>query len=82
MNFDDNGFFRHKEIAVLRDPNEESPLEVEASKYNLNYVKLNGNVGCMVNGAGLAMATMDIIKIAEQSLLTFLTWEEEQRLTW
>ena len=72
MNFDDNGLFRHKEIAVLRDPNEESPLEVEASKYNLNYVKLNGNVGCMVNGAGLAMATMDIIKIAGAEPANFL----------
>ena len=64
MNFDDNGLFRHKEIAALRDLNEESPLEIEASKHNLNYIKLNGNVGCMVNGAGLAMATMDIIKLS------------------
>jgi len=72
MNFDDNGLFRHKEIAVLRDPNEESPLEVEASKYNLNYVKLNGNVGCMVNGAGLAMATMDIIKVVGAEPANFL----------
>ncbi len=62
MNFDDNALYRHPEIAELRDIYEESPLEVEASKYNLNYVKLEGNVGCMVNGAGLAMATMDIIK--------------------
>jgi succinyl-CoA synthetase beta subunit len=63
MNLDDNGLFRHKEIAELRDLNEEAPLEVEASKYNLNYIKLDGNVGCMVNGAGLAMATMDMIKV-------------------
>ncbi len=62
MNFDDNALWRHPDIAELRDIHEESPLEVEASKYNLNYVKLDGNVGCMVNGAGLAMATMDIIK--------------------
>lgn len=62
MNFDDNALFRHPEIVELRDIHEEEPLEVEASKYNLNYIKLEGNVGCMVNGAGLAMATMDIIK--------------------
>jgi succinyl-CoA synthetase beta subunit len=61
MNFDDNALARHPEIQEMRDLNEESPLEVEASKYNLNYIKLDGNVGCMVNGAGLAMATMDII---------------------
>ncbi|HSB03598.1 MAG TPA: ADP-forming succinate--CoA ligase subunit beta, partial [Thermodesulfobacteriota bacterium] len=60
MNFDDNGLFRHKEISALRDLYEEDPLEIEASKYNLNYIKLDGNVGCMVNGAGLAMATMDL----------------------
>jgi succinyl-CoA synthetase beta subunit len=72
MNFDDNGLFRHKEIAVLRDINEEAPLEVEASKYNLNYIKLDGNVGCMVNGAGLAMATMDIIKLAGAEPANFL----------
>jgi succinyl-CoA synthetase beta subunit len=63
INFDDNALFRHKEIVALRDLNEEAPLEIEASKYNLNYIKLDGNVGCMVNGAGLAMATMDIIKV-------------------
>ena len=63
INFDDNGLFRHKEIVALRDLNEEAPLEIEASKYNLNYIKLDGSVGCMVNGAGLAMATMDIIKV-------------------
>jgi succinyl-CoA synthetase beta subunit len=64
MNFDDNALFRHPEIRQLRDPSEEDPLEVESSKYGLNYIKLEGNVGCMVNGAGLAMATMDIIKYA------------------
>jgi len=61
MNFDDNALVRHAEIHEMRDLDEEEPLEVEASKYNLNYIKLDGNVGCMVNGAGLAMATMDII---------------------
>jgi len=61
MNFDDNAIVRHPEIKEMRDLDEEEPLEVEASKYNLNYIKLDGNVGCMVNGAGLAMATMDII---------------------
>ena len=63
INFDDNGLFRHKELADLRDIAEEDPAEVEAGKYQLNYIKLDGNVGCMVNGAGLAMATMDIIKL-------------------
>lgn len=63
INFDDNGLFRHKELADLRDIAEEDPAEVEAGKYNLNYIKLDGTVGCMVNGAGLAMATMDIIKL-------------------
>lgn len=72
MNFDDNGLFRHKEIVVLRDLHEEDPLEIEASKYNLNYIKLNGNVGCMVNGAGLAMATMDIIKVFGAEPANFL----------
>jgi succinyl-CoA synthetase beta subunit len=62
MNFDDNALYRHKDIGELRDLAEEDPLEVEASKYDLNYIKLDGNVGCMVNGAGLAMSTMDIIK--------------------
>ncbi len=62
INFDDNALFRHKDIEELRDDSEEDPLEVEAHKYNLNYIKLDGTVGCMVNGAGLAMATMDIIK--------------------
>ncbi len=72
LNFDDNALFRHKEIVALRDLNEETPLEVEASKYSLNYVKLDGNVGCMVNGAGLAMATMDIIKLAGGEPANFL----------
>ena len=62
MNFDDNALFRHDNIAELRDETEEDPTELEATKYDLNYVKLDGNIGCMVNGAGLAMATMDIIK--------------------
>lgn len=72
MNFDDNALFRHPEIVELRDLNEEEPLEIEASKYNLNYIKLDGNVGCMVNGAGLAMATMDIIKLAGGEPANFL----------
>lgn len=72
MNFDDNALYRHPEIVELRDLNEEEPLEIEASKYNLNYIKLDGNVGCMVNGAGLAMATMDIIKLAGGEPANFL----------
>lgn len=72
MNFDDNALFRHPEIVELRDTDEEDPLEVEASKYNLNYIRLNGNVGCMVNGAGLAMATMDLIKLAGGEPANFL----------
>jgi len=72
MNFDDNALFRIKDIANYRDLDEEEALEVEASKYNLNYIKLDGNVGCMVNGAGLAMATMDIIKIAGGEPANFL----------
>ena len=67
MNFDDNALFRHKDILALRDTDEEDPLEVEASKFGLNYIKLDGEVGCMVNGAGLAMATMDIVKHAGSS---------------
>jgi succinyl-CoA synthetase beta subunit len=63
MNFDSNAFFRQKEILALRDLNEEDPREVEASKYDLSYISLDGNIACMVNGAGLAMATMDIIKL-------------------
>jgi len=72
MAFDDNALFRHKELAELRDLNEEDPLEVEASSYKLNYIKLEGNVGCMVNGAGLAMSTMDIIKLSGGSPANFL----------
>ncbi|HPS65398.1 MAG TPA: ADP-forming succinate--CoA ligase subunit beta [Ignavibacteria bacterium] len=72
VNFDDNALFRHKEYGELRDLNEEDTLEIEASKYNLNYIKLDGNVGCMVNGAGLAMATMDIIKLAGGEPANFL----------
>ncbi|PWG80728.1 ADP-forming succinate--CoA ligase subunit beta, partial [Pararcticibacter amylolyticus] len=72
VNLDDNGLFRHKDYAELRDITEEDPMEVEASKSNLNYVKLDGNVGCMVNGAGLAMATMDIIKLAGGEPANFL----------
>ena len=72
INFDDNGLFRHKDIAALRDIYEEAFLEIEASRYNLNYIKLDGNVGCMVNGAGLAMATMDIIKVAGAEPANFL----------
>lgn len=72
MNFDDNALYRHPEIAAYRDLDEEEPLEIEASKYNLNYIKLDGNVGCMVNGAGLAMATMDIIKLAGGEPANFL----------
>ncbi len=72
MNFDDNALYRHPEIAELRDLNEEDPLEIEASKYSLNYIKLDGNIGCMVNGAGLAMATMDIIKLAGGEPANFL----------
>ena len=72
INFDDNALFRHKDIAEYRDPDEEDPLEVAASKYNLNYINLDGNVGNMVNGAGLAMATMDLIKQAGAEPANFL----------
>ncbi len=72
MNFDDNGLFRHPSIKEYRDLDEEDPLEVEASKFDLNYIKLDGNVGCMVNGAGLAMATMDIIQYAGGRPANFL----------
>ena len=71
-NFDDNAMFRHKDLKELRDISEEDPLEVEASKYGLNYIKLDGNIACMVNGAGLAMATMDIIKYAGGAPANFL----------
>jgi len=72
MNFDDNALYRHADIQEMRDAHEEDPLEVEAAKYHLNYIKLDGNVGCMVNGAGLAMATMDIIKLAGGMPANFL----------
>jgi succinyl-CoA synthetase beta subunit len=72
MNFDDNALFRHPDIRELRDLGEEDPLEIEASKYSLNYIRLDGNIGCMVNGAGLAMATMDIIKLAGGEPANFL----------
>jgi len=72
INLDDNALYRHKDLAQLRDVNEEDPLEVEAAEHHLNYVKLDGNVGCMVNGAGLAMATMDIIKLAGGEPANFL----------
>ncbi len=72
VNFDDNALYRHKDYAALRDLDEEEPLEIEASKFDLNYIKLDGNIGCMVNGAGLAMATMDIIKLAGGEPANFL----------
>ena len=72
LNVDDNALFRHPEIVALRDVNEETPLDVEASKYGLNYIKLDGSVGCMVNGAGLALATMDIVKLAGGAPANFL----------
>ncbi|HLL76315.1 MAG TPA: ADP-forming succinate--CoA ligase subunit beta [Pyrinomonadaceae bacterium] len=72
VNFDDNAMFRHQDFHALRDLNEEEPLEIEASKFDLNYIKLDGNIACMVNGAGLAMATMDIIKLAGGEPANFL----------
>jgi succinyl-CoA synthetase beta subunit len=72
MNFDDNALYRHQDIRDLRDLSEEDPLEIEASKFSLNYIHLDGNIGCMVNGAGLAMATMDIIKLAGGEPANFL----------
>ena len=72
MNFDDNALFRHKDVAEMRDESEEDPTELEAQKHELNYVKLDGNIGCMVNGAGLAMATMDIIKLYGGAPANFL----------
>ena len=72
INFDDNAMFRHPEILKLRDLNEEDPIEIEARKHNLAYIKLNGSIGCMVNGAGLAMATMDIIKLYGKEPANFL----------
>ncbi len=72
VNFDDNAMYRHADFPALRDLNEEEPLEIEASKFDLNYIKLDGNIACMVNGAGLAMATMDIIKLAGGEPANFL----------
>ena len=72
MNFDDNALYRHRDIRELRDLAEEDPLEIEASKFALNYIRLDGSIGCMVNGAGLAMATMDIIKLAGGQPANFL----------
>src|SRR6476646_3683217 len=72
INFDDNAMFRHPDVAALRDPAEEDPREVEAQKYELNYIALEGTIGCMVNGAGLAMATMDIIKLYGAEPANFL----------
>jgi succinyl-CoA synthetase beta subunit len=72
LNFDDNALYRHRDVAALRDIHEEDPLDVEASKHGLNYIKLDGNVACMVNGAGLAMATMDIVKLSGGEPANFL----------
>src|SRR3546814_12671449 len=72
MNFDDNALFRHKDVAEMRDEDEEDPMELEAARHELNYIKLVGQVGCMVNGAGLAMATMDIIKLYGGAPANFL----------
>ena len=72
INFDDNALYRHQEVEALRDPDEEDPAELEASKHELNYIKLDGSIGCMVNGAGLAMATMDIIKLKGGDPANFL----------
>ena len=72
MSFDDNALFRHPDVKEMRDISEEDPLEIEASKHSLNYIKLDGTIGCMVNGAGLAMATMDIIKLAGGEPANFL----------
>ncbi|HEB79860.1 MAG TPA: succinate--CoA ligase subunit beta, partial [Rhodospirillales bacterium] len=72
MNFDDNALFRHKDIEALRDDDEEDPAELEAARHELNYIKLDGSIGCMVNGAGLAMATMDIIKLNGAEPANFL----------
>src|SRR5207245_7199632 len=72
MNFDDNALFRHKELLEYRDFSEEDPLEIQASRFGINYIRLDGTIGCMVNGAGLAMATMDIIKLAGGSPANFL----------
>jgi len=81
INFDDNALFRHPDVSVLTRPVAEDPLEVEASRQNLNYIKLRGSVGCMVNGAGLAMATMDLIKLTGSEPANFLGrgWRERRR---
>ena len=72
LNFDDNALFRHEDILLMKDEKEENPLELQAQKLGLNYIKLDGTIGCMVNGAGLAMATMDIIKLAGKEAANFL----------
>jgi succinyl-CoA synthetase beta subunit len=72
MNFDDNALFRHRDVAGLRDEDEEDAMELEAARHELNYIKLDGSIGCMVNGAGLAMATMDIIKLCGGAPANFL----------
>ncbi|MBT7770358.1 MAG: succinate--CoA ligase subunit beta, partial [Rhodospirillales bacterium] len=72
MNFDDNALFRHKDVEELRDEDEEDPAELEAARHELNYIRLDGEIGCMVNGAGLAMATMDIIKLHGSDPANFL----------
>src|SRR5690606_29867854 len=72
MNFDDNALFRHPEIAALRDPDEDDPLEIEAARHGFSYIPLDGDIGCLVNGAGLAMATMDIIKLYGGNPANFL----------
>ncbi len=72
LNFDDNALFRHPEIVEMRDLDEEDPAEIEASKYDLSYISLDGNIGCLVNGAGLAMATMDTIKLYDGEPANFL----------
>jgi succinyl-CoA synthetase beta subunit len=72
LNLDDNALYRHKDLVELRDFNEEDPLEIRASRYGINYIRLDGTIGCMVNGAGLAMATMDIIKLAGGNPANFL----------
>ena len=72
MNFDDNALYRHPDVEEMRDESEEDPAELEAAKHELNYIKLDGKIGCMVNGAGLAMATMDIIKLYGSDPANFL----------
>ena len=79
MNFDDNAIFRRPEILKLRDLNEEDPAEIEASKHDLAYIKLDGSIGCMVNGAGLAMATMDIIKLYGKDCKFFRCWRRASK---